>query len=168
LGGPDSSFKYFIAKRREDLARRLKWAPDLLVIVGIAFGLAFAPTVDHKHPPDRLINFFVVMAGTLVTVGVALFFIQRTNNERALRFLSVRTVVYFIAAILAAIAGMLPLPDSSFRFIFAVVIAFGVAAIMTFALVACTSILEQTKAAREAKLDEYRKIQEDSTTTSEE
>jgi hypothetical protein len=107
------------------------------------------------------------MASILAAVGVVLFFLQRINNERALRFLNWRTVVYFIVGILAALAGLLPLPDNSYRFIFAIVIAGGVAGIATLALVGATYISGQRKAAREAKLDDYRKRQENSTTTSE-
>jgi hypothetical protein len=159
--------KYFIAKRREDFALHLKWAPDLLALIAIVLSFIFAPIVDCKHPPDRLNDFLLTMASLLAVVGVVLFFIQRTDNERALRFLSVRTVVYFIVAILAALAGLLPLPDDAYRFIFAIVVAFGLAAIVTFGLVGGTYISEQRKAAQEAKLRDYRKRQEDSTTTSE-
>jgi hypothetical protein len=165
LRGLKTSFKYFIAKRREDFNRYLRWAPDLLALVGIVLGLIFAPTVNSKYPPDRLDNFFIVMASVLAGLGAVLFFIQRAGNERALRFLSVRTVIYYIVAILAALAGLLPFPDDSYHFIFAAVIAFGSAGIVTFALVAGAYISGQWKAARDARLDDYRKRQEDSTTT---
>lgn len=156
--GFKSAAKDFISKRREDIALHLTWTPHLAAIVCTVLAFIYAPAVDRKHPPDRLTTFFVVVAGTLVAIAVVLLFIQRSSdNVHALRFLGVSTVLYFIVAIVAAVIGLLPLPNASFRFIFAIVVGGGVAGLLTFGLVTATSISDQRKAVRTARLNELSK-----------
>lgn len=154
--GPSSDFGYFLSKLRADLDLRLPRAPFIMFIVGVVLALVFAPTVDQKHPPDRLGPFFGGVLGALIMLAIGIYLLQRNNeNERIFRFLGVSTAVFFGVAIVASTVGLLPMPDISFRFIFAATVAGALAGLTTFGLVATTNVLEQRKAAREANLDKY-------------
>jgi peptidoglycan/LPS O-acetylase OafA/YrhL len=125
-----------------------------MFIVGAVLALVFAPTVNQKHPPDQLAAFFGGVLGVLIMLAIGLYLLQRNNdNERIFRFLGVSTIMFYAVAIVASAIGLLPMPDVSFRFIFAATVAGGVAGLTTFGLVATTNILEQRKATQEARLN---------------
>ena len=140
--------------------RRLTWAPLLIAIIGAVLGWLFAPIVDSKHPPSDLVPFFGGVLAGVIALGIGLYLLQRNqDNEQAFRFLGAGTIIFFAIVTVAAVLGLLPLPDASFRFVFAATVAGGAAVLTTFVLVAATNVSEQRKAGLKTALNKYSRHQ---------
>jgi hypothetical protein len=93
--------------------------------------------------------------------GVGLLFFQRTTpNAVGFRFLGAATVAYVILGICAPIAGVLPLNDGAYRYVFAVSVAGLAAVLTTVALVAVTSLRGQRKSGEADKKNIIAEMQE--------
>jgi hypothetical protein len=129
---------------------------------GLGLAFALAPAVDSRHSPDRLATPFFVMITVVAAFGVALLFFQRSKqNAAAFRFLGAPTVAYVILGICAPVAGVLPLNDRAYRYVFALSVGGLVAVLTTVALVTVASLRGQRKGGEDDKKNTLAKMQEE-------
>lgn len=153
--------RYWREKWKTRLERRLTWAPQLAFVLALGLAILLAPTVDSKHSPDRLTNWFIAALGLLGTLSVTLIFFQRSpGNGRALRFLGVRTVLFALVGIIASAIGLLPLGFSAYQYVFGLSSAGLAAVACTTALVGVTSLRGQKRSAEDEKLNQIAAMQQ--------
>lgn len=155
-----SEVSFSLAKLRTDVAARLGWAPQIAFGLGLVLGFAFSPAFDGAHPPDRLNAAFAAVAALLGGAGLTLLFLQRrSDNSGAFKFLGIPTVAYVIGGIAASLLALLPLHDTYYRYLFAVVAATVLAFLTTIGLVAVSALLAGRENASSAALDTVAKAQ---------
>jgi hypothetical protein len=122
------------------------WLPQIVFVASTGLAFVFAPEVDSRHSPDRLDTFFIVASAAVAALGIALLMFQRTGkNTSALRFLTPFTVAYVVGGIAVSLAGVLPLSDGVYRYLFGLTAGAVLAVLTTLALFSRTSFVGQRR-----------------------
>lgn len=135
------------------------WLPQIVFVVVTVLAFVFAPTVDGKHPPERLDTFFNAAAAAIVMIGIALLAFRRGKNANTLRFLTPFTVAYTVGGFAVSLAGNLPFDDGVYRYLFGATAGATLAAATTLVLCGVASVRaqrEEATAEKEAETDGLR------------
>jgi hypothetical protein len=122
------------------------WLPAP-VIAGIAF--AFAPRVTAQRPPTDLSAFFSTAATIMGAFFIALALLSVASRLAAYtitRVAGIGTFVYLAVGVVAAGCGTIQAwPYLAYRYLFAIAVGTGAAALLTLTRIGITNLFSQVK-----------------------